>query len=610
MKKTKPISRWPLISAAALLLVLLCIIWIQRSALEHPATTRPDPSSEGLRWSVGTSQQYQVQFDSSMLMNTAGTSGGQTMRVHMNCSLDFHTLSVSDQSALVGMQLSAIDLKVNGNVDPETNLALTAPFRVRYTSLGSPEAFEFPEGVSAKHRSMLENLVRTFQVTMEEGETWVAQETNASGSYEANYRRTAPQRVEKTKVHFMALPSATMLAGAEIISTESVQLDPQRDWVAAMTVDEVLRTDGQGGLAMEITNHATLELQPTVHSVAPNTWRFVAAATPPVAEAVKPIPRISPQQAHRQILAVLPELDTAIEGRSTWIYRLRDLLRVDASLPAMLLQEMKTQPFSDRTRADLYLAFELAGTEPAQAALVSVIEDTHWSTQDAMRAIVALAGVKQPSADTLAALWDTVDSVPSSDDRQQLVSTATLALGSLGSAMNATDDPGYPVLRDRLLSGALSSTGSESYTQQRKNYVHAMGNTGDASLVSDVARFLDDDDPAVRRAAALSLGMLGTDPVADELMLRLNQEKSSQGRGAIAESLVRWTTPSASAMASIGAAVREEPDENTRYHMARFLGVNLESFPENRAILQDLLRSEQSKRIRQRVAEMLAASSR
>jgi hypothetical protein len=93
-------------------------------------------------------------------------------------------------------------------------------------------------------------------------------------------------------------------------------------------------------------------------------------------------------------------------------------------------------------------------------------------------------------------------------------------------------------------------------------------------------------------------------------MSRFNQEKSSRVRGAIAESLVAWTKPSASAMATFGVAVRSEPDENARYNMARFLSANLKKFPENRAVLQDLLLSERSKRIRQDVADSLAVASR
>ena len=63
-------------------------------------------------------------------------------------------------------------------------------------------------------------------------------------------------------------------------------------------------------------------------------------------------------------------------------------------------------------------------------------------------------------------------------------------------------------------------------------------------------------------------------------------------------------------MASNRAAVRGEPDENLRYNMARFLCANLDEFPENRPVLQDLLRTEQSKRIRQSVANMLSALRR
>lgn len=599
------IRRWLLGGGATLLLALLAVLWLSGGSSDEPVALPSHAPPVDLRWRVGSSQQYQVRVDSSMQMSTAGASATQAMRVHMLCVLDLLTLEASAEAALIGMQLSSIELQVGGNSDPETNQALAVPFRVRFASGGFPESFEFPAGVTAQHRSILENLVRMFQVTMHKGEAWVAQESNASGTYEAAYRRTSPSQVEKTKRHFVGLPSAPVFAGADITSKEAFRIDPQRDWIVAMTVDETLRTKGQGGPVIEITNHARLELQPVAQATgALHNWTFVATVAPPVAEATKPpIPSLSREEAHRQILAELPALDVASEGRSLRIHRLRDLLRVDGALPAALLEAMKTQQLSDRTRADLYLVFELAGTEPAQAALASVIADTSWSEEDAMRAIVALAGVAQPSPDTITALWDTVESLPTSDDRRQLASTATFALGSLGKAMNAAEDPDYSLLRDRLLSGALSIAD----TEQRTNFVHAVGNTRDASLAMDIVVLLDDAAPAVRRAAAQSLGMLGTDKVADELMSRFNQERSSSVRGAMAESLVTWTAPSAPAVASIGAAVRAEPDENTRYNMARFLGANLAKFPQNRSVLQDLLRTEQSRRIRQSVAEALTA---
>jgi len=605
-----PSRRWLLPSCAALLLASLGVLWLlgrssDESAALPPrsAALPPNAPPVDLRWRAGSSQQYQVRTDSSMQINTSGASAAQSMRVRMNCVLELLTLEAGPEAAWVGMRLSSVELQIAGNSDADTSRALAVPFRVRFVSGGLPETFEFPAGVTAQHRSMLENLVRMFQVTVHKDEAWVAQESNASGAYEAAYRRTAPSRVEKIKRRFVGSPSSPAFSGADIASKEAFRIDAQRDWIAAMTVDETLRT--QGRLAMEITNHATLELRPAAHAAgSPDTWGFVAAAAPAAAEpATPPIPKLSREEANRRLLAEVSALDAAREGRNASIHRLRDLLRVDGALPAALLEAMKTQELTDRTRADLYLAFELAGTAPAQAALASVVADTAWSTRDALRAIVALGGVARPSPATVTALWDTVQSAPSSGDRQQLASTATFALGSLGKSMNAAKDPDYASLRARLLRGALSGTD----TEQRANFVHAVGNTRDASLARDIVPLLDDAAPAVRRAAAQSLGMLGTNQVADELMSRFNEERSSAVRGAIAESLASWTAPPAPAVASIRAAIRTEPDENTRFNMARLLGKNLATFPENRAVLQDLLRTEQSKRIRQQVAEALAA---
>ena len=53
------------------------------------------------------------------------------------------------------------------------------------------------------------------------------------------------------------------------------------------------------------------------------------------------------------------------------------------------------------------------------------------------------------------------------------------------------------------------------------------------------------------------------------------------------------------------AVVRDDPDEKTRYNMAVLLGKNLGEHPRNRAVLEQVLATEQSKRIRQQVADTL-----
>jgi HEAT repeat protein len=606
-------KRWLLPGGLALLVAVPAVVWlfkpshdVQPAGPAIAAAPQQNASPLEVMWRVGSVQHYQVETDSSMQFSSAGGGTGQALRVKLNSALATMTLKADPEEALVGMRLPSVDLQIGGQSDPEANQALTSPFRVRFRKSGMPQAFEFPEGVTAQNRSILENLVRMFQVTMGKGKTWVAQESNASGSYQAIYQRMNSTQVEKIKRKFTALPSMPMLAGADISSTEAFRLNPRHDWLTSMTVDETLRSKGQGGPGIEITNHGKLELRPADHSaVTAADWRFIAAAAPPPVRKVSPqIANLSRNEAHARILDAVSRLDATTQGRTNWIHRLRDLLRVDDSLPATLLEVMKTQALSDRTRADLYLALQLAGTEGAQAALRSVIEDSSWSNRDAKRAIVALSGVDNPNPATLNTLWDAVENTPMNGDRQDIVSTATYALGNIGRTLREAKDQGYTELRGRLLNGALSGAGVE----QRANFTFAVGNTRDASLAREIVPLLDDPQPAVRRAAALSLGMLDTDAVAGDLMSHLKHESSSAVRDALGESLVYWKAPTPAAMTTIRNTIGSEVDESARFNMARFLSENLKSFPENRQVLKKLLRTERSKRIRQSVANALASS--
>lgn len=594
---------------AILLLVSMAVLWSnysEQDALQQANNTE----SSGFQWHVGASQQYQVRTDSILVLKM-GNSDPQSMRVEMAALLDTMTLATDKESSVVGMQLSSIDFRLGGKPDQETIQSLAVPFRVRFVSGGVPEAFEFPPTVTAENRSILQNLVQMFQVTMRTGKTWTAQESNASGRFESMYQRLGPSRIEKNKKHFVQAPSTPMLNGAQINSTEALRIDKQHDWLAEMTINENIVTRGETG--MQISNHATLALTSASTSQQTSNWGFIATATPAPAQASSTksaVPAISAEKALQQIHSAIQQLDTTQQGRITWIHRLRDLLRVDSSLPDALLEELKKGQVSDQTQADLYLALELADTEASQTALVSVMQGDNWSTRNALRAIVALSGIDEPTPQTRAALWEMVEQADIEKGRQTLVSAAMYALGSLGKAMKQRDDPEYIDIRERLLQGALSNTGGENIAERRSDFVLAIGNTRDATLAGSIVGLLDDQAPAVRRATAQSLAMLDTGQSADKLMTRLSQESNNAVRAAIAKSLVTWEAPTPEAVSSIRDNVQLEPDENTRYHMARFLGKHLDKNPESRQVLQTMLKNEPSKRIRQQIANALAAHSK
>lgn len=558
-----------------------------------------------LQWHPGVAQRYRVLSESSVGVETAG-SGNPPVEVKLYGLLDTLTLEASADDTLVGMLLSEVDLQINHQSDSETNLALATPFRVRFAANGMPASFEFPAQVSVRNRSILENLVRMFQLSLEDKDSWLAQESNASGDYEATYRRVSATEFVKSKVRLITIPN-DMVRWTHISSTETVRLSAGRDWIASMNVDESMRAENQGAPTMMLKNHATLELQPDVQlAVTADKWNFKAetAAIDDMTGISRPIPDVSTEEARKQILSTIPELDAAASGRLALVHRLRDLLRVDASLPATVLEVLKSQQLNDRTRADLYLALKLADTDSAQSALVEVIIDDSWSVKDGMRAIVALGGVSTPTSESISALWNTSQEYSTAaDDRQMVSSSATFALGRIGSTMNKSDDPEYASLRSNLLSNAMTTAD----VNQRANFITALGNTQDPTLAHEITVLMDNSEPAIRRATASSLGNLGVDQVADTLVTHYQQESDYRVRSEIARSLDSWTQPTAEAMDMFRQTVQTEKDESTRYNIAMLLGKNLDKFPQNEAILREMMRSEPSKRIRQKVAEMLSA---
>jgi hypothetical protein len=600
-------------AAIALITALAVFGYAWRSHDASPDAQTASSRDDGtlsLRWRAGSAQQYAVRTDSTFRMNTTApgaTQSGQTIAVQLEGVLDFRTLEVGPSDALVGLRLSSVSLRISGVTDSSTDKALSTPFRVRFNANGMPSLFEFPADLAQEHRSVLENLVRTFQVALKDEPTWTAQEPSANGVYEAAYVRKGATQVEKTKRRYLPAAGSPKDALPEIASIETVRVDARRDWIAAMSVEESVRSGDPTGLAVDIRNRASIEVRAgfvTQAAEAVDAWRFVATAPPPAGATGTGTTPLTPEQASERMRADLATLDGAKQARHVWIHRLRDLLLTDGELPAALLKAMDAQGVSDRTRADIYLVLELAGTPQAQKALTLVISGGAATPTDRKRAIIALAGVAQPTTESIEALWSLSRSGASERGRDPAAGTATLALGSLGQRLIATQDDRYAALRTDLLSGATGGADA----QQRASFVHALGNTGDASLSRDIVPLLSDSEPAVRGAAAQSLGTLGTDAAADELMARLQQEKVATVRGAIAESLVSWSSPTPSAMATVRRDIGFEREERARLAMAQVLGRNLATYPENRAALQALMRTEQSEQIRRQVASMLAES--
>ena len=585
--------------------ILVVLVLAERSKDDTAISLEVAPA---LQWRLGSVQEYHFTVDSSSLIDVTGNGSGQLLTVFMDGVLEFRTLTVTPAEALVGMQITSLEFEVAGASPRETTRReLALPFRVRIAPNGLPIDFEFAGAVSGEAREVIENLVRMFQVTIQADEQWVAQETNASGLYDAQYTRKSPSTIVKTKRRYIDSGQSATGTISVVKSMESITIDVKQDWIFAMDVDEVLQTENPHGFSSEVSNRASLQLRSSrvVAKQADSKWNFVAAIAPASTEAAVELPvhKLSPEEAERQMRSVVSSLDTSADTRSSDIHRLRDLMLMDGKFPSMLLDVLRTQELTDRTRADLYLVLQLAGTPEAQAALNSLVIDTDMPAVSSLRAIVALGFVKNPTEETIETLWDTARSGMTEGDRRDVPATATLALGSMGNGLRNAENEYYSSLRAELMDGASSA----SDDGQRAVYLLALGNTADAdpSMSRDIVFFLDDSAPEVRSAAANTLGRIGTNEAGEDLFKRLEKERNDMVRGSITEALVNWEEPSPPAIASVQTAIQSESDEKSRYNMARLLCNSMATFPENRVVLEELLQTEPSKRIRQLVVDTL-----
>ncbi|MEM1154296.1 MAG: HEAT repeat domain-containing protein, partial [Pseudomonadota bacterium] len=178
-----------------------------------------------------------------------------------------------------------------------------------------------------------------------------------------------------------------------------------------------------------------------------------------------------------------------------------------------------------------------------------------------------------------------------------------LAIGSLGDELRESEPGSYSALRNDLLASAQSA----AQPSERTVFLYALGNTKDPdpSLKQDILPFLEDPSSQVRGAAAKTLSTLGANEVGPQLMSRVQQEPSGPAKASMIEALASLEAPPDDALAWTRSSLSTEQDERTRYNMVMLLGQNLEGNPENRLALQQLLETDDSKRVRQKAADYL-----
>jgi HEAT repeat protein len=243
---------------------------------------------------------------------------------------------------------------------------------------------------------------------------------------------------------------------------------------------------------------------------------------------------------------------------------------------------------SDEVRSRLVYVLQKLGSESAQNALLTIVEDPVQSESTRRAALGAFAFIPISSA-TEDVLWQIRrgERVVRSQVFQEM---ATLALGGAARAWEQLDRVRTDTLALQLLAQLKEST-QKNDTRDVETILMALGNSGALVARDTFEQYLTSGVDSVRKAVATALQSFEKEPNLERIADTILVEENPGVREELATVLLQHNVTEYTFAAAAQLFV-EEDDKATRLLLARYLAKAVASFPQQRAHIRALLRVE------------------
>ncbi len=583
-------------------------------------TNNSEPQFSRYQWTTGSMQSYQLSIATDVLLKLTGL---QHITQQISGTLNMRVFDTDDEHVRVGFQLLPLNYTVNSQTDEGIQDALSVPFVVIFEDNGRPLTFQFPDSMEKAERIILEEAIRVFQMILsDDGHTssWTVAEEHAAGNYLAYYqvRQDGSLQKQKTLYTEVRIPSlGSRTTGKPTVqlkkSASLFRISPEIPWLRTATLHEQLVVRAGSSRLTEMKMTAELKLialspDQDMALFREGGWEellhpFSLKPLQHQRDAGKEEKLAGPSDAspEEHLSALVDQLNGDKSNRFSSLKGLEELMTNYPDVAFDLIEYIEQPHIKGGTAALLIHAMERAGTPEAQEALVMIMEDPssfrHWNQ---IRAIVALGGVETATDEALTALLN-ISRNRVEGETLDLSNTALVAVGSIGSTFRDSDPDRAGWVREEL-SMSLQSGGDST---EAGMVLKAMGNMGDPALANEIIPYLNHNSSFVRASAAETLGRTGTEKNITLLTDQLIVEKSAMVRSAIVTGMVNIDNPSSKSLDMVNRMIMNEPDSDTRYRMVKYLGENVNMYPEGVNTLQRLLITDHSKQVRTYAATVL-----
>lgn len=486
-------------------------------------TPRPAPGAWGAPAGSTLRHRYTEHTEFGLWPQDGGER--QTASVHTSCELATTVLARRAGEILVRSEILDPAFRAAPGAAPLADgrsqrlvAGCAAPVLLRLGDDGRVLGYGFAAGLDGEQRNFLRGLLATFAFTvpLEPPARWTAHEADASGEYEASYRREAcappDLALTREKQRYLVLGAEATAPAHAVRGATTAEFDGRLGWLRHARMDESLSADlPLGALRADTRRRAELTLvehgQIQVPADVDRLWNTVSAPAAGQAEPAGTGAAEDEQRLWQQRLAgadlqqVLAEIQQACTAEpfdpaalEVAFQRLQWLLRLDGTAVAALAQQLTTGALGGNVAATALGALGAAGTPAAQQALSAVRENATLPADVREAATVAMLQLAEPQPELMASL------LRDASARGDGGLGALLVLGALAprSAAPLADGRGaldalFALERDASSPGELAA------------WLHAAGNAATPATRAAAVRHLDHPDPTVRAAACTAL---------------------------------------------------------------------------------------------------------
>lgn len=550
-----------------------------------------------LHWQANAKQMYELSIDTRLDFSFTDDSHS-TLIQKIEGILNFRVFTTNRNGVGVGFQLSPINYIASARKQPQVEKALSSFFTARFDKNGKLEKLFFPGTLFEQENAVLSEIIRALQVVIPNAGngTWTLEEEHQTGIYQAEYMVNESQKdLTKVKSRY----SSSKIEGYEVQVIKShytIKPSEKESWLKSMRGSETLNIHNKNYTLMRSNMNLSLEL--TVFKPDPNLeiWKekkdFNAITAAFQKENKKNLASRKEAELKKQRDTFEKkgvELDKIIAQLGTHKYdKKHELVNYLNAFPqeALKIPSLLLYGGIDSNIAAIIInALELSGTSEAQKVLASIMNGLIQTSMNNIRAIIALGGVAEPIQTTLDSLWLCVETRGDDllDDKSN---TALLALGVLGNTLRKNGGEEYSILADKLRSKLDESANNFDMTTTT---LLAIGNTGDPSFVPNIEPYLSSENPSLRATSAKALRNMDDREFLSLLAHTLQKEKDSRVRLSLVKSMGNRKADEQS-ISTVRELVTKEKHKDVRYNMIRYLVNNMHMFPENKEVLEKLLK--------------------